>query len=128
MPFKNPLEQAESLVTKEEENPNQTPEEKKEKSEKDWATVVKELIGDEEEAIEGYNGAIAFINENADKIPEDKKSEYLNVLEEIKKDEEDHIAKLKALSGEEKPQESEPEQPKEEPESESEEKKEEDKE
>lgn len=121
MPFKNPLEQAESLVAKEEENPNQTPEEKMEESKKDWDTIVKELIGDEEEAIEGYNGAIAYINEKADKLPEDVKARYLAVLEEIKKDEEDHIAKLKGINGEEKPQEGEPEEPKEEPEEDKEE-------
>jgi len=112
--FKNPIEQAESLVKNEEENPNETPQEKMEESKKDWKTVVADLINDEEEAIEGYNGAIAFINEQGDDIPDEVKARYLQVLEDIKKDEEDHIAKLKGIDGEEKPKENEPEEPKEE--------------
>lgn len=100
--YKGPRELAESFKEEEKENPSETQEEKMEEGKKDWKQVVADLIKDEEEAIAAYNGAIEFINDLGDDVPQEVKENYLKVLEEIKKDEEDHIKKLEVIKGEEK--------------------------
>lgn len=86
--FKSPLDLAESLgkVEEVEENKENVGEPK------EWNTIVDELIADEQEAIDGYNEAIEFVNSQAD-----KNEEHLKVLQEIKAEEEEHIVKLNAL-------------------------------
>ena len=59
--------------------------------------VLFELVDDELEAIDGYEAAdevVQHIN-----MPEEKKTEILDTLDHIKKEEEEHIDELKELTG-----------------------------
>ena len=63
--------------------------------EEDWKTIVKALIDDENEAIDGYDKAIKFVT-NAD-IPDLVKTAYLEKLNHIKSEEVEHIEELKEI-------------------------------
>lgn len=63
--------------------------------EEDWGTIVKALIADENEAIDGYDKAIKFVS-NAD-LPQLIKTAYLEKLEHIKQEEIEHIEELKEI-------------------------------
>lgn len=59
----------------------------------DFAKVVKDLVANENEAIDGYDKAIKYlINSN-----EERKEEKIKVLEKIKADEMQHIEDLKGM-------------------------------
>lgn len=61
--------------------------------ESDFAKVVKDLVADENEAIDGYDNAIKYlINSN-----EEGKEEKIKILEKIKADEMQHIEDLKGV-------------------------------
>lgn len=70
-------------------------EDEKQKSEEDLKSIVKALIDDENEAIDGYDKAIKFIT-NAD-IPDLVKTAYLEKLNHIKSEEVEHIEELKEI-------------------------------
>lgn len=80
-----------SIATEEEEPAQEGTEEGKE----DWKAIVKALIQDENEAIDGYDKAIKFIS-NAN-LPQLIKTAYLEKLEHIKSEEIEHIEELKEI-------------------------------
>lgn len=81
-----------SSIATEEEKPAQ---EETEEGKEDWKAIVKALIQDENEAIDGYDKAIKFIS-NAD-LPQLIKNAYLEKLEHIKNEEIEHIEELKEI-------------------------------
>jgi hypothetical protein len=78
-----------SIAIKEEQQPE--PQEDKE----DWKPIVKALIKDENEAIDGYDKAIKFVT-NSD-MPDLIKTSYLEKLNHIKNEEIEHIEELKEI-------------------------------
>lgn len=81
-----------SIAIEEEEQPAQ---EGTEEGKEDWKSIVKALIQDENEAIDGYDKAIKFIS-NAE-LPQLIKNAYLEKLEHIKSEEIEHIEELKEI-------------------------------
>lgn len=61
-------------------------------NEKDWKSIIEDLIKDENEAIDGYNKAIKYLVNS--KL---ENSNVLNVLEHIKDEELEHIKELKEI-------------------------------
>ena len=88
--YKRPDELAKSY---EKETKDDSKTEKMEEGKKDWSKIVDDLILDEQEAIESYQGAIDFINEQ-DGMPQEEKDNLIRVMNLIIKDEENHIAAL----------------------------------
>lgn len=61
-------------------------------NEKDWKSIIEDLIKDENEAIDGYNKAIKYlVNSRLEN------SKVLDVLEHIKDEELEHIKELKEI-------------------------------
>ena len=81
-----------SISIEEKEQPAQ---EEMEEGKEDWKSIVKALIQDENEAIDGYDKAIKFVS-NAD-LPQLIKNAYLEKLEHIKSEEIEHIEELKEI-------------------------------
>ena len=70
------------------------PEDEKQKA--DWTEIVKGLIADENEAIDGYDKAIKYIT-NAEFITDDERTVILERLAYIKDEELKHIEDLKGI-------------------------------
>lgn len=80
-----------SIAVEEEKEPKMQEQENKE----DLKSIVKALIDDENEAIDGYDKAIKFIT-NSD-MPDLIKTAYLEKLNHIKNEEIEHIEELKEI-------------------------------
>ena len=80
-----------SIAVEEEKEPKMQEQENKE----DLKSIVKALIDDENEAIDGYDKAIKFIT-NSD-VPSLIKTAYLEKLNHIKDEEIEHIEELKEI-------------------------------
>lgn len=61
-------------------------------NEKDWKSIIEDLIADENEAIDGYDKAIKYLVNS--KL---ENSKVLDVLEHIKEEEIKHIEELKEI-------------------------------
>lgn len=80
-----------SIAVEEEKEPKMQEQENKE----DLKSIVKALIDDENEAIDGYDKAIKFVT-NSD-MPDLIKTAYLEKLNHIKNEEIEHIEELKEI-------------------------------
>ena len=98
MADKNPSRLISELTKDENETENaveETPTQKVEETKKEWDDVVADLIADEQEAIEGYESGITYLEESD--LADDVKNSRLEVLRKIKADEEQHIKDLENI-------------------------------